>query len=367
MSKPDAKVSAKTSSLSVESTRNSTPMEPNMGREVKAQIDAELRRVEKLPPTELASLLAPLLEPIIQAAEVMKLLQQRWAAWIEENREWLTQVRGALHEAGAKVGGFVAGVSQASAQFAETLHEVERLASIGWTLPTQLSLPDLIEFLALSDAESAADYLIRKLEVSDPEFVHMEERLRRDPLLREFPTALSQCFRAIRRGDYAIAVPSLVAMLERVIQQLNPPEYHADTNVLKTLRENGIIARKAREDLFCAAVWLSLFKVVEGLWKQFPLAASSTPVLSRPGIQHGRVEPPNSKSEVVRLLNTLETALALHELLDAAASLSSSENLNGRETMRPLWALLHAGLFLPRGRQDRHETDSATGHKVEAT
>jgi hypothetical protein len=297
----------------------------------------------------------------------MQLLQQRWAAWIEENREWLTQVHSALLEAGAKVGKFVAGVNQVSTQFAETLHEVERLASIGWTLPTQLSLPDLIEFLALPDAESAADYLIRKLEVSDPEFIHMEERLRNDPLLREFPTSLSQCFRAIRRGDYAIAVPSLVAMLERVIQQLNPPEYHADTNVPKTLRENGTIARKARDELFCAAVWLSLFKVVEGLWKPFPLAESSTPVLSRPGIQHGRIEPPNSKFEVVGLLNTLETALALHELLDDAAPLSSSENLNGRETMRPLWALLRAGLFLPRGRQDRHETDSAPSDKVVAT
>ena len=36
---------------------------------------------------------------------------------------------------------------------------------------------------------------------------------------------------------------------------------------------------------------------------------------SRHGVQHGRTEPPNTKTEIVRLLNTLETALALHELL----------------------------------------------------
>jgi hypothetical protein len=359
MSKPAARKLAKTISLSVESTRSSTTVELNLGREVKAQIEAERRRVEKLPPTELALLLAPLLEPITQAVQVMQLLQQRWTAWIEENREWLTQVRGALHEAGAKVGAFVADVNQASAQFAQTLNEVERLASIGWTLPTQLSLPELIDFLALPDAEAAADHLILKLDTSDPEFLNMEERLRKDPLLREFPTVLTQCFRAIRRGDYAIAVPSLVAMLERVIQQLNPAKYHADTDVLKTLRETGVIARKAREDLFCAAIWLSLFKVVEGLWKQFPLGTPSTPVLSRPGIQHGRIEPPNIKSEVVRLLNTLETALALHELLDGAEPLPSIQNIDEREAMRPFWALLHAGIFLPRGKQDRHESDSA--------
>ena len=349
MSEPDAKESARTIPLRLESTHNTTMVEPRLGLDLKAQIESELRKVEKLPATELALVLAPLLEPIAQALQAMQLLQQRWAEWIEENREWLTQVRSALQEAVAKVGTFVADVNQASAQFAQTLNEVERLAGLGWALPTQLSVPELIEFLSLPDADAAADYLIVRLDTSDPELRNMEERLRKDSLLREFPTVLPQCFRAIRRGDYAIAVPTLVSMLERVIQQLNPPEYHADTNVLRTLQETGAIAQKARQDLFCAALWFSLLKTVEGLWKQFPLGTPSTPVLSRPGIQHGRIEPPNVKSEVVRLLNTLETALALHELLGNAEQIPSIENIDGREYMRPVWALLHAGSSYPEG------------------
>ncbi len=363
MSKQDTKVSAGAISLNVESTSSSSTMERALGREMQAQIERERWRAETLP-NELTSLLAPLLEPIVQAVQVMQLLQQRWASWIEENREWLTQVRGALQEAGEKVGVFVVGVNQASVQFAQTLNEVERLARIGWTLPTQLSLSELIEFMASTDAEEAANYLIKKLNTFDPEFLNMEERLQKNPLLREFPTVLTQCFSAIRRGDYAITVPTLVAMLERIIQQLNPAEHHADTNVLKTLRETGVIARKAREDLFCAAIWLSLLKVVEGLWKQFPLEAPGTPVLSRPGIQHGRVEPPNIESEVVRLLNTLETALALHELLNSAEAFTSIGNTGQRQAMRPFWALLHASIFLPRRKEVREQNDLAPADEV---
>ena len=126
---------------------------------------------------------------------------------------------------------------------------------------------------------------------------------------------LPQCSRAIRRGDYAIAVPNLIAMLERVIQTLNPESLHASTDVLKTLRAKGVIAEKAQEDLFCAAIWLSLLKGGDPLWANLPLNIPNSAALSRHGVQHGRTEPPNTKTEIVRLPNTLQAALALHELL----------------------------------------------------
>ena len=149
-----------------------------------------------------------------------------------------------------------------------------------------------------------------------------------------------------------IAVPVLVAILERVIQKLNPEHLHANTDVVRTLREKGEIALRAQEDLFCAALWLSLFRVVGSLWKPFPLNTPNTPVLSRPGIQHGRIEPPNTKAEIIRLLNTLETAIALHELLDEANSFSIS---SGSETdaVQPLLSLLRANFYLPRGKHDQ--------------
>jgi hypothetical protein len=98
-------------------------------------------------------------------------------------------------------------------------------------------------------------------------------------------------------------------------------------------------------DLQTAAIWLSLLKVVNLLWGNLPLNIPDSAGLSRHGVQHGRTEPPNTKTEIVRLLNTLETALALHELLRENREFSIKES-NGSKRMQPALALIHANFFL---------------------
>jgi hypothetical protein len=51
----------------------------------------------------------------------------------------------------------------------------------------------------------------------------------------------------------------------------------------------------------------------------------------------------------VRLLNTLETALALHELIRENREFSIKES-NGSKEMQPAFALIRANFFLPRGK-----------------
>jgi hypothetical protein len=218
--------------------------ERNLGAELKAYIDAEIRKMQTLRPAEVQTLLAPWAEPMLQAFEFLQALQQSLATWIERNRELLVQVGQVAQEAAAKVGTVMANWSDASQRFVETLKKVEQLADIGWTLPTQLSVRELIDFLGSQDDGAAAAYLFEKFAKTDPEFLRMEARLCQDPQLGEFQTILPQCFRAIRRCDYAIAVPVLVAILERVIQKLNPEYLHANTDVVKTLREKGEIASR---------------------------------------------------------------------------------------------------------------------------
>jgi hypothetical protein len=77
-------------------------------------------------------------------------------------------------------------------------------------------------------------------------------------------------------------------------------------------------------------------------------------MLSRHGIQHGRIEPPNTKTEVIRLLNALETALALHELLDEENTFSISGR-SETEAVKPMSALLRANFYLPRANRDQDE------------
>jgi hypothetical protein len=321
----------------------------NLGAELKAHIEAELRKAASLPPSELETVLAPYIQPLREMFQQVDTVSRAWTSWVEENRETFLRVGQVVHEVAAKVGTFLVEMDEASQRFAEILREVERLADCGWTVPTELTVSELIDFLRSPDAEAAAAYLIQRLDSIDPDWSQMEARLCSDPGLAEFQTVLPQCFRAIRRGDHAVTVPNLIAMLERVIQTLNPESLHASTDVVKTLRAKGVIAEKAQEDLFCAAVWLSLFKVVSPLWGNLPLNIPDSSGLSRHGVQHGRTEPPNTKTEIVRLLNTLETALALHELLRENREFSIRES-NGSKKMQPVFALIRANFFLPRGK-----------------
>jgi hypothetical protein len=321
----------------------------NLGAELKAQIEAEFRKAASLPPSELETVLAPYLQPLREMFQQIQTVRRAWLTWVEENREIILHAGQAVHEVAAKVGTFLVEMDEASQRFAEMLQEVERLGDCGWTVPTELTVSELIDFLRSPDAEAAAASLIQRLDSTDPDLSRMEARLWRDPHLAEFQTVLPQCFRAIRRGDYAISVPNLIAMLERVIQTLNPKSLHASTDVPKTLRANGVIAEKAQEDLFCAAIWLSLLKVVSSLWANLPLNIPNSAGLSRHGVQHGRTEPPNTKTEIVRLLNTLETALALHELLHENREFSIKESNNSKK-MQPAIALIRANFFLPRGK-----------------
>lgn len=331
---------------------------------MKAQIEADFRKATNLPPSELETVLAPYLGPLREMLEQILTVRRAWFSWVEENRETFVRVGQVVHEVTERVGTFLVAMDEASQRFAATLREVERLADCGWTVPTELTVSELIDFLGSPDAEAAAAFLIQRLDSMDSDWSHMEARLCGDTHLAEFQTVLPQCFRAIRRGDYAIAVPNLIAMLERTIQTLNKESLHASTDVLKTLRAKGVIAVKAQEDLFCGAIWLSLLKVVSSLWENLPLNIPDSAGLSRHGVQHGRTEPPNTKTEVVRLLNTLETALALHELLSEDREFAIKES-NGSKKMQPAFALIRANFFLPRGRHQladaSAEEDSEAG------
>lgn len=326
-----------------------TKPDAKLGREMKGFVDAELRKAGHLPPAEFRAILEPWMVPLKQAFDIVRELQKCWGDWVQQNQEQLAAFGIVMQKAAQAAGEFIVAADTASKSFAITLTRLNSLADLGWTLPTQLSVAELHEFAQFEDSREAADYLIEKFDESDPEFKQMEARLLSEPQLTEYSTTLQQCFRSIRRDDFAIAVPSLIAMLERVIQNLNPPSLAANTNVRKTLKNNSLVARKAQNDLFCAAIFLTLATVVADLWKEYPLHAQSAPVLSRPAIQHGRIEPPNSKREIVRLLNTLETALALHDQLNRARQHPHTmQRLDKRQ--QAFQAVFRAIFYLPRGK-----------------
>jgi hypothetical protein len=153
----------------------------NLGAELKAQIEAELRKAASLPPSELETVLAPYVQPLREMFQQIETVSRAWISWVEENRETFLRVGQAVHEVAAKVGTFLVEMDEASQRFAEMLREVERLADCGWTVPTELTVSELIDFLRSPDAEAAAAYLIQRLDSMDPDWSRMEARLCGDP------------------------------------------------------------------------------------------------------------------------------------------------------------------------------------------
>jgi hypothetical protein len=320
--------------------------------EMKRYISEEIMRIESLPASERDVLLEPWVAPIRSALEAVRILRDSIGKWVDTYREEIRTFHIFLLKAARVAADFALAAEAEGQRFEYLLTSVERTAQLGWTLPTFLSLKELAKFAELREAESSDRFILETLERIDPELQFMERRLLCDARLREFETLLSQCFRSIRAGDFAIAIPALMAILERVIQNLNPPELAASTDVRKTLQQDGRIAESSSRDIFCAAVYLSLATVIGGLWKQLPLAAPLQPeigALSRPGIQHGRIAPPNAKVQVLRLLNTIETGLALHDQLANVFALKPRRETSQGKRNHRLESMIRASLYLPRG------------------
>jgi hypothetical protein len=143
----------------------------NLGAELKAQIEAELRKAASIPPSEVETVLASYLQLLREMFQQIQTVRGAWFTWVEENRETFLRVGQAVHEVAAKVGTFLVEMDEVSKRFAEMLREVERLADCGWTVPTELNVSELIDFLRSPDAEAAAAYLIQRLDSMDPRLV----------------------------------------------------------------------------------------------------------------------------------------------------------------------------------------------------
>jgi post-segregation antitoxin (ccd killing protein) len=279
-----------------------------------ARFAANVADIERAAQEALAKTIAPVVEPLVEMYSVFENMNQRVAAWVSENQEAIARAERFIATAGEVALRIAELMTEASQRFREVLKRSDHVAKLGWTFASNLHFVDLVHLSKVTNSADADAYVSEWYEENDPRLEAMEQRLRQNPRLLLFRTVLPQCFSAIRRSEFAVTIPCLIAILEAVMAQFNPPDLLASTNVKKALRKGGPVAKVAEQDILAAAMWLSLVTFIEAHYKQYPAVGSPpTPFLSRPAILHGREEPPNEKIEAIRLLHTLETALSLHE------------------------------------------------------
>jgi hypothetical protein len=172
--------------------------------------------------------------------------------------------------------------------------------------------PDMVTLSAMQLPAEADAYMLAWYEEVDGNLDRLERRLLAVTELEPFRTPLSQCFTAYRRGEYAIAIPFLAAVLERGIRHLGPAEHFCSTNVEKTVKDRYDTAKEEQPHTIRVYFWMSLYAFVQWFYEQYRPTASGEDRIFRHGIQHGTQPPPNEKTEVLRLLHALNTITGLY-------------------------------------------------------
>ncbi len=133
------------------------------------------------------------------------------------------------------------------------------------------------------------------------------QQLKASPYLNKRSLLLKQVLSALRRGHCAIAVPSLVILLEGYLAAMtsNPSEVR-DKKALNRLHQEEAKAQSSKT-VFLADVWPGLRKFFDQLFKDRDFTTNSPSLTNRHWILHGRSADEQAEADAVPLLNALST------------------------------------------------------------
>jgi hypothetical protein len=257
----------------------------------------------------LSTAMKPIQEQVTIAAIEFNSVQEKW------QKHWA-----AIQEAGSHWAGIWAEAQIALAKeladfgprLQRTLEHADHVGRLGWTVTKWMTPPDVVTLSAMQLPAEADAYMLAWYEGVDGSLDGLEARLIDVTELESFRTPLSQCFTAYRRGDYAIAIPFLAAVLERGIRNLGPAEHFFSTKVERTVKDRYDTAKEDQTRTIEVYFWMSLYTFVQWFYEQYGATTSGENRIFRHGIQHGTQPPPNEKIEVLRLLHALNTTTGLY-------------------------------------------------------
>ena len=248
-----------------------------------------------------AALARQLAEAVVRPFEQVVTTAAQWNAVQEKWQKQWAETQAALDKQLAEVG----------PRLRQTFERADHVGQLGWTVTGSMTILDVRTLSGMQLPADADAYMLACYEEVDSDLNRLEKRILRVKELEPFRTPIFQCFTAYRRGDYAITIPCLVAVLERGVRNLGPAEYFFTSKVEKMVKD---LYAKAKEDdprSIRIFVWLSLSAFLQWFYEQYGQTNSGEDRIFRHGIQHGTQPPPNEKTEVLRLLHALDTIAGL--------------------------------------------------------
>jgi len=191
----------------------------------------------------------------------------------------------------------------------KALESSAQLGNAGWTMPMQMTAAEMAHVASFESNDAIDAYFLSHC--SKGLLEDIEASVGAAQSLEKWQTPIRQCFGAFRRGEYAITIPCLAAVFEASLRSFATAEQKYSTKVTKLCRDAGKRSSEAGRDVMDIYIWMSILAFVQRFYDQYGPAVASEPRVYRHGIQHGTQVPPNEQIEALRLLNAINTVIAL--------------------------------------------------------
>lgn len=191
--------------------------------------------------------------------------------------------------------------------------KAEQLGSLGWTIPMDASLPEVIRILERSTNAENADAAFAEFYAGDGDaaYVSLKEELLSRPELEPWREELATACARLDDGDYLSCVSILIPVLDGfAASEFCEPGFH------KKRPRARVFALKigARENsLLDEALWRSVESFINYLFEPVGFADESklSTRLNRHAHVHGRGSYKDKRSDCLRLLQALQTLFLL--------------------------------------------------------
>jgi hypothetical protein len=187
-----------------------------------------------------------------------------------------------------------------------------RIADLGWTTPSWITLPDLRQLASASDEKVNAFFLNCYLHPEPNELKPIAEQLLQSPRMAQWRSMLEEVFACIGDGKYRVCVPALISTLEGFIA-----ESLCQLNQSPRRRVNisaGVKGTKWHEvDDFTGLLWKSVVVFLANLFAASDFEGAPPRFINRHWILHGRAVTEWGATDALKLVNALATVHWLFE------------------------------------------------------
>ncbi|MCP1122944.1 hypothetical protein NKR74_06280 [Bacillus sp. 3103sda1] len=199
------------------------------------------------------------------------------------------------------------------------VESAEKLGERGWTFPLSMTPGEVVE---ISDAEDI-DAEIEEYFSHNNGYAYT--RMKRDvldhKLVESWKSLLEQCFNSYENGNYLVAIPNLLIIVEGIARMLISEKFEKyKTKQRTSLREQY---KKVREDVPTDRMYVVAYVSVVGFLNQvfqqgnFDRNPTRFPIINRDWVLHGKDAPSNwKKVDALRLFNAIYSLTVVYFLIE---------------------------------------------------